>query len=42
MVDSYGAAKLVDQMNRYAEAYGPAFAPCQLLVDTAKQGKKFY
>jgi len=42
MVDNYGAAKLVAQMQRYQEAYGPAFAPCQLLLDTAKSGGKFH
>lgn len=42
LIDSYGADKLVTLMNKYADAYGPAFAPCQLLVDTARQGNKFY
>jgi len=40
--DSFGAQKLVDQMRRYEAKYGAAFTPCQLLLDMAKQNKKFY
>jgi len=40
--DSMGAQKLVDTMRRYEEHYGAAFTPCQLLLDMAKQNKKFY
>ncbi|KAK0429221.1 hypothetical protein QR680_011259 [Steinernema hermaphroditum] len=42
-VDLYGAEKLVKAMDRYANAYKQEqFAPCQLLQDYAKTGKKFY
>jgi enoyl-CoA hydratase/long-chain 3-hydroxyacyl-CoA dehydrogenase len=42
-VDLYGADKLVKNMERYANAYSEVqFAPCQLLQDHAKSGKKFY
>ena len=29
-------------MNRLADEYGDRFAPCDLLVDHANSGKKFY
>lgn len=41
-VDSYGAERLVSQMNELAATYGVQFAPCQLLLDHAKSGKKFH
>ncbi|KAK7078831.1 hypothetical protein SK128_002630 [Halocaridina rubra] len=41
-VDSYGADKLVAKMREYESAYGLCFTPCQLLLDYAKAGKKFY
>jgi len=41
-VDNYGAAKLVGHMERFAGVYGPEFAPCQMLLDVAKSGDKFY
>ncbi|KAA0195487.1 hypothetical protein HAZT_HAZT010268 [Hyalella azteca] len=41
-VDNYGAAKLVGRMEQFAAAYGPEFQPCQLLLDHAKSGAKFY
>ncbi|EGT32030.1 hypothetical protein CAEBREN_30302, partial [Caenorhabditis brenneri] len=42
-VDLYGADKLVSSMEKFAGAYESAqFAPCQLLKDHAKSGKKFY
>lgn len=40
--DTMGAQKLVDHMRRFEEHYGAAFTPCQLLLDMAKQNKKFY
>jgi len=40
--DSMGAQKLVDHMRRFEQSYGVAFTPCQLLLDHAKAGKKFY
>ena len=42
MLDAVGAATYVDKMNRLADEYGDRFAPCDLLVDYAKSGKKFY
>lgn len=41
-VDSYGADKLVAKMREYESAYGLCMSPCQLLVDYAKSGKKFF
>lgn len=41
-IDSYGAAKFVARLEQLAAKYGPHFAPAPLLVDYAKQGKKFY
>ena len=40
--DTMGAGKLVDHMRRFEQFYGAAFTPCQLLLDMAKQNKKFY
>jgi len=40
--DTMGAGKLVDHMRRFEQHYGAAFTPCQLLLDMAKQNKKFY
>ncbi|VDK21523.1 unnamed protein product [Anisakis simplex] len=42
-VDLYGPEKLVNNMSRYADAYGEEqFRPAQILIDHAKSGKKFY
>ena len=42
-VDLYGADKIVDRLRKYEDIYGPAFRPCDLLVDHAKDSsKKFY
>jgi len=41
-VDRYGAANLVKDMQRFAGAYGEEFLPCQMLLDYAKSGNKFY
>ena len=40
--DTLGAQGLVDMMRKYEAAYGVPFTPCQLLLDMAKSGKKFY
>merc|ERR1712200_389797 len=40
--DTFGAQKMVDQMRRFEEHYGAAFTPCQMLLDMAKSGNKFY
>merc|ERR1719346_770691 len=41
-VDTMGAQKVADIMRKYEAAYGTPFTPCQLLVDMAKSGDKFY
>jgi len=41
-VDTMGADKVVGHMRRFEQAYGAAFAPCQMLQDMAKSGKKFH
>lgn len=41
-VDAMGSAKFVDMMNRFADKYGPQFAPAPLLQDMAKSNKKFH
>jgi len=40
--DTMGAQVLVDHMRRFEQSYGKAFTPCQMLLDHAKSGKKFY
>lgn len=42
-VDLYGADNLVKKMEKYGNIYSNVqFQPCQLLLDHAKTGKKFY
>ncbi|PIO71724.1 3-hydroxyacyl-CoA dehydrogenase, NAD binding domain protein [Teladorsagia circumcincta] len=42
-VDLFGAQKLVTAMEKFGSAYSAEqFAPCRLLQDHAKSGKKFY
>merc|ERR1711981_1039111 len=41
-VDSVGAQNVVDMLRKYEAVYGVAFIPCQMLLDMAKSGKKFY
>merc|ERR1719322_2107828 len=41
-VDTKGAQNIVDIMRKYEAVYGTPFTPCQLLVDMAKSGDKFY
>ncbi|KAA8582988.1 hypothetical protein FQN60_015534, partial [Etheostoma spectabile] len=42
-VDSMGAERLVSIMRRFEDVYGNRLAPCQLLLDHAKDSsKKFY
>ena len=41
-VDTMGAQKVVDAMRKFENAYGTPFTPCQLLLDMAKSGDKFY
>ena len=40
--DTLGAQKVVDMMKKYESAYGTPFTPCQMLLDMAKSGDKFY
>lgn len=42
LVDTYGAQKFVDRMNKYRDTMGAQFEPCPLLVDYAKNNKKFH
>lgn len=41
-IDTMGAQTFVDHMRRFEQSYGVAFTPCQMLLDMAKSGKKFY
>jgi len=41
-IDTMGAQVFVDHMRRFEQSYGVAFTPCQMLLDMAKSGKKFY
>ena len=34
--------KVIDAMRKFGNAYGTPFTPCQLLLDMAKSGDKFY
>jgi 3-hydroxyacyl-CoA dehydrogenase / enoyl-CoA hydratase / 3-hydroxybutyryl-CoA epimerase len=40
--DDLGAARLVGELERLAERHGPRFAPCDVLVEQARRGTKFY
>ena len=40
--DDLGAARIVGELERLAERYGPRFAPSEALRDQAAQGGKFY
>jgi len=42
MLDQRGIASYSDMMNRFADAYGEQFRPCQLIQDMAKNDQKFY
>ncbi|CAH1775025.1 unnamed protein product [Owenia fusiformis] len=39
-VDTYGADKLVEKMQQFESLYGPQFAPCQMMLDYAKDTTK--
>ncbi len=39
--DLIGPRKVVDSLNKYAEKYGDRFRPCELLVETASEGRLF-
>lgn len=40
--DSLAIAKVFDDLNRFSESAGPLYAPCGLIRDMAKSGKRFY
>ncbi len=40
--DALGAEKLVARLTELAASCGPRFAPAQLLVSMARDGKRFY
>jgi 3-hydroxyacyl-CoA dehydrogenase/enoyl-CoA hydratase/3-hydroxybutyryl-CoA epimerase len=40
--DSMAVAKVAEQLTRFTETAGPHFAPCDLIRDMAKSGKRFY
>ena len=40
--DDLGAARLVAELERLAERYGPRFAPCEVLQEQARRGSRFY
>jgi 3-hydroxyacyl-CoA dehydrogenase/enoyl-CoA hydratase/3-hydroxybutyryl-CoA epimerase len=40
--DSEAVTKIADELSRLAESAGPHYAPCALLCDMAKSGKRFY
>jgi len=41
-IDTYGIDKILDLMTQYRSTYGDRFTPTKLLVDMAKENKKFY
>lgn len=41
-IDSYGADKLVSKMKAFADKHGRRFEPAQLLMDHARNNKKFH
>ena len=41
-VDAVGAQAIVDMLRKYEAVYGVPFTPCQMLLDMAKAGSKFY
>jgi len=42
VVDNMGAQNFVDTMNLFADKYGQHFVPAPIVVDYAKNGKKFH
>ncbi|MCH2450594.1 MAG: fatty acid oxidation complex subunit alpha FadJ [Gracilimonas sp.] len=41
-IDQTGAQKVLDTLNEFTKAHGPRFKPAQILVEYAKEGKRFY
>lgn len=42
MIDSLGAGAVVNQLRRYEAEFGMRFTPCDMLLDYAKNAKKFH
>jgi 3-hydroxyacyl-CoA dehydrogenase/enoyl-CoA hydratase/3-hydroxybutyryl-CoA epimerase len=42
LIDTVGLAAFVQDCDRMAQAYGPRFAPPQILRDMAEKGETFY
>jgi 3-hydroxyacyl-CoA dehydrogenase/enoyl-CoA hydratase/3-hydroxybutyryl-CoA epimerase len=42
VADRSGAVKITDELSRLAESAGPQYAPCALLQQLARSGKRFY
>lgn len=42
MLDMMGVSHFVDTMQKFREQYGEQFAPAQILVDYAKENKRFH
>ena len=40
--DGMAVAKVAEELSRLAESAGPHYAPCALIRDMAKSGKRFY
>lgn len=40
--DIYGADKIVEKLQHFEKIYGASFRPCDMLLDYAKNSKKFY
>jgi 3-hydroxyacyl-CoA dehydrogenase/enoyl-CoA hydratase/3-hydroxybutyryl-CoA epimerase len=40
--DSIAVPKVAEELTRFAESVGPHYAPCGLIRDMAKSGKRFY
>ena len=41
-VDTFGASRILGQMEDLASRYDKRFAPCELLIEHAKRGKPFH
>jgi 3-hydroxyacyl-CoA dehydrogenase/enoyl-CoA hydratase/3-hydroxybutyryl-CoA epimerase len=42
VIDTLGAARVVDVLQSLAAMFGPRFAPCDALVEQAEANRKFY
>jgi 3-hydroxyacyl-CoA dehydrogenase/enoyl-CoA hydratase/3-hydroxybutyryl-CoA epimerase len=41
-LDQEGVQNIVDRLNTFTEEFGPRFKPAQILLDYAKEGKRFH